>query len=331
MVTNTSEEDWTDINVAPFIAQEPITTRDELAEAADTAPDVTVGDRLTDPGTYVSVGDLAPGRSAPFTIRIPVTSLLISGDPGVYWIGVHALGTSPDGRDLIADGRARTFIPLVTPDVARATHGPGLRRTPPAGPRPPGADGSLNGPARWVGLTSSNGRLRRLVEFGASAGNAPVSWLVDPAVLDALNDFARGNPPLSLGPPATRAATDDGDTAATNPASSRAGRSSQESSEGPPRPEPRTGPGAPTQRARAERGRSSRRSCPRRATDPLLTLGYADPDVVSLARRRPSLNDRAVDLAARRLQARGLTARRRWHRPTATSTPSCSPRCPRTR
>ena len=199
-VTNTSEDDWTEINVAPFIAEQPITTRDELAAAANTAPDAAVGDRLTDPGTYESVGDLAPGRSAPFSIRIPVKSLVISGDSGVYWIGVHALGTSTEGRDLVADGRARTFIPLVTPDLARRRSVPvsvvlpfrdRARRAP---------DGSLNGPARWVGLTRSTGRLRRIVEFGASAGDAPIAWLVDPAVLDALDDFARGNPPLSLGP-----------------------------------------------------------------------------------------------------------------------------------
>ena len=45
----------------------------------------------------------------------------ITGEPGVYWIGVHALGSNADGRDLVADGRARTFIPLVTKDQAKRT------------------------------------------------------------------------------------------------------------------------------------------------------------------------------------------------------------------
>ena len=44
------------------------------------------------------------------------------------------------------------------------------------------------------------GRLTRLAEFAASAGTASVTWAIDPAVLDALEDFGRGNPPLSLGP-----------------------------------------------------------------------------------------------------------------------------------
>ncbi len=200
VVTNASEEEWTDINVFPFIAQEPITTRDELAEAAETAPETTVGDRLTDPGTYETVEELAPGDSAPFTLRMPVSSLNISGDPGVYWVGVHALGTSSDGRDANADGRARTFIPLVPPQVARKRTVPVSVVLPLRDRARRDADGSLNGPTRWVNLTRPDGRLTRLADFGASAGSAPVSWLVDVAVLDALSDFANGNPPLSLGP-----------------------------------------------------------------------------------------------------------------------------------
>ncbi len=292
-VTNTSEDDWTEINVAPFIAEQPITTRDELATAASTAPDAAVGDRLTDPGTYESVGDLAPGRSAPFSIRIPVDSLVISGDSGVYWIGVHALGTSTEGRDLVADGRARTFIPLVTPDLARRRSVPvsvvlpfrdRARRAP---------DGSLNGPARWVGLTRSTGRLRRIVEFGASAGDAPITWLVDPAVLDALDDFSRGNPPLSLGP-RRRAGQEPGGQPSEEPSPTAS-------------PSAPLGPDAPSEAERTSAKAVLDGFVATARTRSLLTLGYSDPDVVSLARRRPSLNDRAADLGTRRLQARGLS------------------------
>ena len=69
----------------------------------------------------------------------------ITGEPGVYWLGVHALGTSAAGRDLVADGRARSFIPLVTGPQTDAASDVSLvlpmreraRRA---------ADGSLNGP-----------------------------------------------------------------------------------------------------------------------------------------------------------------------------------------
>ena len=308
VVTNESEEEWTDINVFPFIAQDPITSRDELAEAAETAPDTAVGDRLTDPGTYETVDELAPGDSAPFTLRMPVSSLLISGDPGVYWIGVHALGTSSDGRDSSADGRARTFIPLVPPQVAR-------RRTVPVSVVLPlrdrarrDADGSLNGPTRWVNLTRPDGRLTRLADFGASAGSAPVTWLVDVAVLDALSDFANGNPPLSLGPAQRADPGRDSDAPGGSDPNPEDG-DSQESNGPSPSPEPHTAPDSPDAATR-ERTRSVLETfLSSTRKDPVLRVGYADPDVAALARLGPNLLLRSDDLAARRMVAWGLNGR----------------------
>ncbi|MCW2761053.1 MAG: hypothetical protein JWR85_1254 [Marmoricola sp.] len=290
VVANASSEDWTDVNVAPFISREPITTRDALAEAAATSPSVAVGERLTDAGTYASVGDLAPGERAAFTIRVPRTSLLISGAPGVYWIGVHALGQNADGRDLVADGRARTFIPLVSPQQARRRSVPVSLVLPFRERARRAADGSLNGPARWVSLTGPDGRLTRLVDFAASAGSAPLSWLVDPAVLEALEDFGRGNPPLSLGP---EGASGDGN-----------GQPSEDAS---PSATPSPAPGTPSEAERVRAASVLEGFLGSARTHPLLALGYSDPDVVSLARRRPSLIKRADSLAASQLKARGLT------------------------
>ncbi len=287
VVANTSDEPWTDINVSPFIAREPITTRDELAEAAESDPDSAVGDRLTDPGSYVTVDELAPGKSAPFRLRIPVSTLPISGDPGVYWIGVHALGTSLDGRDAVADGRARTFIPLVPPQIARERTVPVSVVLPLRDRARRDADGSLNGPTRWVNLTRSDGRLTRLADFGASAGDAPVSWLVDAAVLDALSDFADGNPPLSLGPPrrAEEGGGEDGEEEDPDNPDASPGEPDEESSEDPsPSASPNTGPGAPDEATR-ERTRSVLETfLSSTRSNPVYALGYADPDVVALAR-----------------------------------------------
>ena len=309
VVTNASEEQWTDINVFPFIAQEPITSRDELAEAAETAPDTAVGDRLTDPGPTRRWRSSRPATVRRSLLRMPVSSLPISGDPGVYWIGVHALGTSTEGRDANADGRARTFIPLVPPEVAR-------RRTVPVSVVLPlrdrarrDADGSLNGPARWVNLTRPDGRLTRLADFGASAGNAPVSWLVDVAVLDALSDFANGNPPLSLGP-AQRA--DEGGRTTTPAAPTPAPRTvtrRRSPVRVPPRVPSPPGPDSPDAATR-ERTRSVLETfLSSTRKDPVLAVGYADPDVAALARLRPSLLRRSDDLAARRMVAWGLNGR----------------------
>jgi hypothetical protein len=290
-VTNDSDEDWVDINVAPFVSTEPFTTRDALAEAAASPPDLAVGERLTDSGTYAAVGDLVAGQTIPFTLRVPVTSLEITGDAGVYWIGVHALGANSEGRDLVADGRARTFIPLVPPAVARRSSVPVSVVLPLRERARRAADGSLNGPTRWVNLTKPDGKLARLVDFGASAGSAPVSWLVDPGVLDALQDFARGNPPLSLG---TARGADDPDDA--------------DPSESPsPSASPSIEPGSPSEEERSRAASVLETFLITARTHGLFTLGYADPDVASLARRRPSLIARADQLAATRMKAFGLT------------------------
>ena len=50
-----------------------------LDKAAETAADSAVGDRLTDPGSYQTIEELAPEQSAPFKLRMPVSSLPISG------------------------------------------------------------------------------------------------------------------------------------------------------------------------------------------------------------------------------------------------------------
>ena len=294
-VSNESEDAWSEINVAPFIATTPITTRSELAVAAETGPEVAVGDRLTDAGTYVGINDLEPGEKAAFRIRIPVSSLLISGDPGVYWIGVHALGSNVDGRDQVADGRVRTFIPLVTPATARRRSVPVSVVLPLRERARRAADGSLNGPTRWSRLTSPSGRLTRLAEFGASAGDTPVSWLVDPAVLDALDDFSEGNPPLSLGPAEPADETEESPGAEPSP-----------SDEPSPSEVPAPVPGAPSDTERSRAGEVLDRFVGTVRGDTVFTLGYADPDVAALARQGPALLRRADDLGARRMDAREL-------------------------
>lgn len=302
---NRSDEAWTDINVAPFMGSEPITTRDGLDEAARTAPEVSVGNRLTDPGTYSTVAALAPGESTPFTLRIPVRSLPVSGEAGVYWIGIHALGTNVDGRDSVADGRARTFIPLVPRAVARRTTVPVSVVVPFRERARRAADGRLNGPQRWERLTGVNGRLRRLVDFTASAGSLPVTWLVDPAVLDALADFGQGNPPLSLGP---RQRADESESPSPEPGGSQdASESAEPSEDASASEDDESGPGSPTDTARSAAAGVLAGFLASARERPLLTVGYADPDVVSLARRRPALIDRADALAAERLAVRDLT------------------------
>ncbi len=311
-VANTSPIEWTDINVAPFVSRTPITTRSELAQAAETEEAAAVGDRLTAPGVTAAAGDLQPGQSATFSLRVPRSALPISGDPGVYWIGVHALGTSVDGRDLVADGRVRTFIPLVPNAVARRRSVPISVVLPVRERARRAGDGRLAKPDRWDALTGPQGRLRRIADFGASAGSTPLTWLVDPAVLDALADYGAGNPPLQLG--GRRGGGDRGTDQRDQPGDQPgdAGDPGDEASESPsadPTADAAPTPGADTPGADAQTRAEEvlQRLLGSIRSAPVLALGYSDPDVVALARRGPALLRRAEDLSTTRLTEHGVT------------------------
>ncbi len=193
-VTNTSDDTWRNVNVYSFAGDTPITTTGQLSEARELEFDELVGDRITAPGTFDDVDDLAPGESAQFSLKVPRSRLEIS-EPGVYWFGAHALGEGPQGRDLTADGRARTFLPLV----------PGTQRSLDTALVIPvrhdirhADDGSVADVERWAADLDAGGALDALVDFGASAGSRPVTWLVDPAVPETVQSLVAGNLPRSL-------------------------------------------------------------------------------------------------------------------------------------
>ncbi|GCD90232.1 DUF6049 family protein [Nocardioides sp. LS1] len=195
-VTNNSDEVWTDVRTYSFISSTPMTSAEELKDAAAVDPEEYVGDRVTEPGTFDTIDQIDPGASAPYSIKVPRKDLPVSA-AGVYWFGVHALGATPEGRLDGADGRARTFLPLVDPtrkSVQTALVVP-LRRDISWAP-----DGSLEDGPGWTADLAPGGRLRSLVDFGASAGSRPITWLLDPALPDAVRRLAEGNAPRSIAP-----------------------------------------------------------------------------------------------------------------------------------
>ncbi len=224
-VVNRDVETWTNIRLYPFInagddcangtCPPPITTTAGLLEAAESDPTDVVGARI--PEVSANVDELDPGGLATYTIEVPRRLLPVT-TPGVYWFGVHALGAS-DGTadDLVADGRARTFLPYlprgrdgVRGKVDTAVVVPlryRIRHT---------ENGRLAGPRAWEAAFESTGELGSPLQFGAAAAGRPVTWLIDPAVADAVRRLRRGNPPRDLGPETTdagdaeEASTDDG-------------------------------------------------------------------------------------------------------------------------
>jgi len=197
-ITNVSDERWTAINVHGFIGSTPVTTPEELAAAAETPVDADVGDRIVEPGTFDNIPALDPGESTSFRIRLPRQDLKVSA-PGVYWFGVHVLGDDGSGSTRVTVGRDRTFLPLIPrslqttgtiEDVALvASVRAGVTR---------GSDGSIEDTGAWL-RSLRTGQLHQAVALGRAAQTHPLSWVLDPAVLDAVRQLAAGNPPRTLG------------------------------------------------------------------------------------------------------------------------------------
>ena len=197
-ITNNDTVTWSTINVYAFISDHPLTTAEQLDEAAATPEDAVVGGRITDEQHKVSIEQLAPGDHATYSLSIPRRLLGVS-TPGVYWFGVHALGQRGDEeRDDAADGRARTFLPMV-PNRREGRESVAVA-IPLRGSLEYAEDGTLTDLERWTTTLSTGGRLRSLVELAGTAGSRTVSYVLDPALLDAVRQLASGNPARSLEP-----------------------------------------------------------------------------------------------------------------------------------
>jgi hypothetical protein len=196
-VTNVSDDTFTRINLHAFSSQTPILTASSLVDSAASDPTLSVGQRVTVPGTFDTVDELAPGESAPFSDSVPVELLGIPDEAGVYWIGIHALGDSSVPRDEFADGRARTFIP--TRPEGKAVQEASVL-IPVRSPVWYDAEGRIGGVERWSRRLGEGGSLDGVLDLAESAGAAPYTWLVDPAVLLAVTRLAAGNPPRSIAP-----------------------------------------------------------------------------------------------------------------------------------
>lgn len=199
-VTNTSDTTFTRVNTHAFASQSPILAPLLLASSATVPPSAYVGERVTVPGTFDTIDSLAPGETKPFTDSVPRDLLGVPDEAGVYWIGVHALGDGAVPRDTVADGRARTFIPV----LPRGDRTQELALVLPLRGRVwYDADGRIGGEDRWARRLADGGSLDGVLDTAEAAGVTPYTWLVDPAVLVAVARLSVGNPARDIEPDET--------------------------------------------------------------------------------------------------------------------------------
>lgn len=202
-VTNVSQETWSLINMYAVVSYTPITNATDLELNAQTDPAQQFGNRIieADPATFDLIDELKAGASASYSVTVPhdvlMSNIAQPAAPGVYWIGIQALGQTTEGRDEPADGRARSFIPLLPrkPGPVRAALVVPIRHEVVYA-----RNGRLRGMRTWTKDLAPDGRLRNLLDFATLAPPGAVTWLIDPAVLEAVRRIASGNPPRDLGP-----------------------------------------------------------------------------------------------------------------------------------
>jgi len=186
-ITNHDDHAWGKVQAYLVIPATPFTTRGQINEAIDNGAAYT-GIRVVDPGTFDDVGDLGPGQTLPFRIKVPYDKLGISGAEGVYPVGVQLLGTDSDGsRSINAIARATTFLPHISKAPAPV---PASIVWPFLMPDYRGEDGTYHDPEGLLASITAGGQLRNLLDLALSAPARASTVLLDPALLVGVDDLA---------------------------------------------------------------------------------------------------------------------------------------------
>jgi hypothetical protein len=188
-VTNRDDHAWTDVQAYLVIPAAPFTTRAQTQEALDN-PKAYTGVRVVDVGAFDEVGDLAPGQTRRFRVKVPYSELGITGGEGVYPVGVQILATDTDGsRSADAIARATTFLPLIS---RKATAVPTSVVWPFLMPTYRDVKGRYADASAFLASVGTGGQLRNLLDLATSTAGQAATVLVDPALLVGVDDLAKG-------------------------------------------------------------------------------------------------------------------------------------------
>ncbi|WP_435127407.1 DUF6049 family protein [Actinacidiphila sp. bgisy144] len=186
-VVNNGKSKITDARMAAHVAPGgAVHTRSALeSEESRTGFDVALDGKDIN-GHQVDMPDLAPGQSAPFTMKIPVSALYFGDSGGVYVVGIALDGQNADVAADHVVGIKRIFLPWYgNSGGAKATKLTNLwplTDRPHIDPR--GDSDSQQSPIftddDLVKELKPGGRLGQMVKLGSTL---PVTWVVDPDLL----------------------------------------------------------------------------------------------------------------------------------------------------
>ncbi|HET7901504.1 MAG TPA: DUF6049 family protein [Candidatus Nanopelagicales bacterium] len=188
-VTNTASTAVSGVAVRLRLSPTPVRSRGELEEILAGAAGRT---GVAVPGTRTDVAPtLEPGATAPFRITVPIDSLgLPAARAEVAVLGVESLGdVADDGQGPLQTGLTRTFLPWF-PVAGQVSPTPVVWLYPLTSAPARAANGVFldDHLAAEIG---PRGRLTRILD-AAEAAPSSVSWVVDPALLQSLQDMADG-------------------------------------------------------------------------------------------------------------------------------------------
>lgn len=188
-VTNATTETVRKVDVRLRVSPTPVRTRSEISA-------ILAGDAgrtgVSVPGARVSVSDvMEPGAVVPFTLSVPMSDLgLPRTTPEVVVIGVESVGdVDNDGQGPVQTGFTRTFLPWF-PDPAAVTPTPVVWLFP-LTTAPSRTSDSVFLDDHLAAEVGPKGRLSRLLDAAEAAPSA-VSWVIDPALLQSLQDMTDG-------------------------------------------------------------------------------------------------------------------------------------------
>ncbi|MDQ3095453.1 MAG: hypothetical protein M3Q82_05775, partial [Actinomycetota bacterium] len=187
-VTNVKKASWRDAQVYLDVAYDPVTTKGALDDI--NSSDEPFGTRIVEFGRFDRIGAVPPGTTKSYRLDIPYAELPLSGAAGVHRVGVTVLATNRDGERVEA-ARADNVMPLVAASEPTPPPAEVVTVVPVTAPIVRHQSGNFLD-ERITGEISAGGRLRNLVDFLEAFPAYTLEIVVDPALLDAVQDMRDG-------------------------------------------------------------------------------------------------------------------------------------------